>query len=249
MVPSALSWCVPPANLKLVHSDVHVWRASFYQLFSYEEDFGELLSGDEQAKARRYRFEDNRREYIVGRGLLRHLLGCYLDQDPASLQFFYNAYGKPALMHTKGSEPLSFNVSHAHGIILLAFTLDRELGIDIERIRPEAAHDGVAERFFSSHEVHELRTLPLHAQPLGFFNCWTRKEAYIKARGEGLNIPLNQFDVSLVPGEPAALLESRVDPQDTNRWTLCALDMGTQYAAALAVEGSDWELKCWDWRT
>ena len=145
-------------------------------------------------------------------------------------------------------DSINFNVSHAHGFIVFAFTRNREIGIDIERIRPEAAHDGVAERFFSAQEVKVLRSLPLHAQPQAFFNCWTRKEAYIKARGEGLSIPLNQFDVSLIPGESAKLIESRVDPDDAQKWTLQALPMGTQYAAALAVEGSDWDLSCWDWR-
>ena len=249
MIPSPPPWLVPPANLKLAESDVHVWRASFHQLLPFLEDFNEFISDDERARARRYRFDKNRQEYIVGRGLLRHLLGCYLDEDPTSLQFVYNPYGKPALMPDTSGGRLNFNVSHAHDMIVFAFSRNREIGVDVERIRPEAIHDGVAERFFSANEVHALRALPLHVQPLAFFNCWTRKEAYIKARGEGLNIPLNQFDVSLVPGEPAALLNSRYDHDDTSRWILCALDMGTQYAAALAVEGNDWEIRCWDWRT
>ena len=241
-------WKIPPPSLELSSKDVHVWRASFHQLMPLLQYFKALLSTDEQMKAGRYRFEDNREEYIIARGLLRHLLGSYCTKDPRNLQFHYNPYGKPALSSEAGPHRLTFNVSHAHGFVLYVFTRGREVGIDLERIRPEAAHDGVAERFFSSREVSTLRALPRHAQPIGFFNCWTRKEAYIKARGEGLTIPLNQFDVSLVPGEPAALLESRVDPADTNRWTLRSLDMGTQYIAALAVEGQDWDLKCWDWR-
>lgn len=241
-------WKVPPPSLQLSSKDVHVWRASFHQLMPLLPYFRTLLSSDEQMKAGRYRFEDNRQEYIIARGLLRHLLGSYLGDDPHRLRFHYNAYGKPALSSEAGPERLTFNVSHAHGFVLYVFTRGREVGIDLERIRPEAAHDGVAERFFSSKEVSTLRALPRHAQPIGFFNCWTRKEAYIKARGEGLTIPLNQFDVSLVPGEPAVLLESRVDPADTNRWSLRSLDMGTQYIAALAVEGQHWNLKCWDWQ-
>ncbi|MEM8487946.1 MAG: 4'-phosphopantetheinyl transferase superfamily protein [Bacteroidota bacterium] len=241
-------WNTPPPSLSLTAGDVHVWRASFHELMPLLPHFKSLISVDEQMKAGRYRFEDNRDEYIIARGLLRHLLGSYLEQAPQSLQFFYNPYGKPALNLGTGENRLTFNLSHAHGYILYVFTRDREVGIDLERIRPEAAHDGVAERFFSKREVNTLRALPRHAQPIGFFNCWTRKEAYIKARGEGLSIPLNQFDVSLVPGEPAALLESRVDPADTNRWTLQSIDMGTRYIAALAVEGQGWNLTCWDWR-
>ena len=248
MVRAVSSWNAPPDSITLLSDEIHVWRASFHQLAPYQSRFHPLLSEDEKGKARRYKFEDNRSEYILGRGFLRHLLGKYLDQDPASLHFVYSPYGKPSLLGEAGPQRLVFNVSHSHGIILLAFSRGRELGIDLERIRPESTHDGVAERFFSRQEVSTLRSLPEHAQPLGFFNCWTRKEAYIKARGEGLSLPLNQFDVSLVPGEPAALLESRVDPADINKWTLHALHMGTQYAAAVAVEGHEWRLKCWDWK-
>ena len=248
MVPSAPTWCVPPRTLSLSEREVHVWRASFHQLDALYESFEEVISVDEQAKARRYRFDEHRREYITARGFLRFLLGAYAGQNPQELKFLYNPFGKPSLYNINGSHRITFNLSHAHGFVIYGFSINREIGVDIERIRPEAAHDGVAERFFSPNEIHVLRSLPIHAQPQGFFNCWTRKEAYIKARGEGLSIPLNQFDVSLIPGQPAELLESRIDPKDTTKWTLQALPMGTQYAAALAVEGSDWDLKCWDWR-
>ena len=248
MVPSMNSWSTPPVSLELLGADVHVWRASFFRLTPFLAQLSAVVSEDERSKARRYKFEDNRTEYLLARGLLRRLLGNYLEEDPASLRFAYNPYGKPALVNQAGQNRLTFNVSHSHGIVLYVFSRGRELGIDLEMIRPEAASEGVAERFFSAKEVTTLRALPEHAQPIGFFNCWTRKEAYIKARGEGLSIPLNQFDVSLVPGEPAALLESRVDPTDVNRWTLQSLHMGSQYIAALAVEGQHWNLKCWDWQ-
>ena len=248
MVPSATRWSSPPQRAELLYEDVHVWRASFHRLTPFLADFDSIISEDERSKARRYKFENNRNDYIMARGLLRRLLGAYMDTDPSTIRFMYNPYGKPALMNQAGRHRVTFNVSHSHGIVLYAFSRGRELGIDLERIRPEAAHDGVAERFFSNKEVSTLRSLPEYAQPIGFFNCWTRKEAYIKARGEGLTIPLNQFDVSLVPGEPAALLESRVNPTDISRWSLRALHMGTQYIAALAVEGQQWNLKCWDWQ-
>ena len=248
MVPSDSKWNAPPDDIELLNEEVHVWRASFHALSPFLSHFNAFLSEDEKSKARRYRFEENRNEYILGRGLLRFLLGKYMALAPGALQFVYSPYGKPSLMGEAGAQRMVFNLSHSHGIALFAFARGRELGIDLERIRPEAAQDGVAERFFSAKEVSTLRSLPEHAQPLGFFNCWTRKEAYIKARGEGLSLPLNQFDVSLVPGEPAALLESRVDPADINRWTLRALNMGTQYVAAMVVEGQQWNLKCWDWQ-
>jgi 4'-phosphopantetheinyl transferase len=248
MVPTMPPWRRSPGSPSLYADEVHVWRASFHQLSDRIRHFESMISEDERSKARRYRFDDNREEYILGRGLLRQLIGGYLEQDPASVQFVYNPYGKPSLIGQGGPNRLTFNISHAHGLVLCAFSRGRELGVDLERIRPEAAQDGVAERFFSLAEVKSLRALPVHAQAIGFFNCWTRKEAYIKARGEGLTIPLNQFDVSLVPGQPAALLSSRIEPADTHRWSLQALNMGVQYVAALAVEGPDWDLTCWDWQ-
>ncbi len=241
-------WRIPPAELALSRADVHVWRAPFFQLFPLLEEFDEFISEDERARARRYRSEESRNQYIASRGLLRHLIGCYLDEDPADLQFFYNPYGKPALIHSYDGERLTFNLSHSYGMVIYAFSRAREIGIDIEQVRPEAASENVARRFFSSREIRMLRELPDHAKPIGFFNCWTRKEAYIKGKGEGLKIPLNQFDVSLIPGEPARLIESRVAPQDTHKWQLRGLNVGTRYAAALAVEGNDWELNCWRWQ-
>jgi 4'-phosphopantetheinyl transferase len=247
MVPS-FPWRKPPADLALSPQDVHVWRTVLLQPPEYLAQFERVLSMDERAKADRYRFAHNRQDYVVARGVLRHILAAYMDRAPESLQFYYSPYGKPAIHAEIGGQKLNFNVAHSGGYALYAVARGREIGIDVERIRPEAAQDGVAERFFSPKEVSVLRGLPAHAQPLAFFNCWTRKEAFIKARGEGLSIPLNQFDVTLAPGEPARLLHSRVDPTDTSRWSLQAIPLEHGYVAALAAEGSDWQISCWSWQ-
>jgi 4'-phosphopantetheinyl transferase len=142
---------------------------------------------------------------------------------------------------------LGFNLAHSHELALYAITRGREVGIDLERIRSNLVDEQIAERFFSPREVVVLRGLPTHRQREAFFNCWTRKEAYVKAKGQGLSIPLDQFDVSLAPGEPAALLSTQWHPQEASRWSLQKLNPGCGYVAALAVEGHDWQVKCWQW--
>jgi 4'-phosphopantetheinyl transferase len=140
---------------------------------------------------------------------------------------------------------LVFNVSHSHGIALYAITREREVGVDVEYVRHDMAGESIAERFFSAQEVARLRALPAEAQPLAFFNCWTRKEAFIKAIGEGLSFPLDQFEVSLDAKEPSAMVSLRDGPRETSRWSLRALPVGEGYVAALVVEGHEWRLECW----
>jgi 4'-phosphopantetheinyl transferase len=143
---------------------------------------------------------------------------------------------------------LCFNVAHSEGLALFAVAHNREVGIDVESLLRKLTNDQIAERFFSPKEVAALRALPVELQRQGFFNCWTRKEAYIKARGKGLSLPLDQFTVSLAPGEPARLLETAGEPDEALKWTLrdLPLPMDGDFVAALAVEGSGWRLCCWE---
>ena len=140
---------------------------------------------------------------------------------------------------------LRFNLSHSQGLALYAVTRGREIGVDLECIRPISDAEQIAERFFSAHENAVFRTIPAHEKPKAFFNCWTRKEAYLKALGDGLARPLDEFDVSLAPGEPAKLLRIEGAPQEASRWSLNRLEPGSGYVAALAVEGYGYQLKCW----
>jgi len=205
----------------------------------------QTLSTDERKQAERFYFQEHRKRYIVTRGLLRLILGRYLDIEPSQLEFCYNPYGKPALAKAFGGERLQFNLSHSDKIILYAIAYCRKVGIDIEHIGVDLADEQIAERFFSPREVAELRGLPVIMQKEAFFSCWTRKEAYIKARGEGLSLSLDQFDVSVVPEEPTALLSVNGDPQEALRWSLKELNPGPGYVATLAVEGHDWQVKYW----
>ncbi|MFQ5794197.1 MAG: 4'-phosphopantetheinyl transferase family protein [Candidatus Bipolaricaulia bacterium] len=240
-------WGPPPANLALSNDDIHVWRASLDLTASRVQSLQHTLTPDELDRAERFYFQKDREHFIVARGLLRAILGRYLNVEPSQPRFCYSPYGKPTLVTTSGKNTLSFNVSHSYGLALYAVTHGRKIGIDLERIRADFACEQIAERFFSPQENVVLRALPASMKHEAFFTCWTRKEAYVKAKSEGLSLPLDQFDVSLAPGEPAALLSTNWDPQEASRWSLQALTPGPGYVAALAVEGYHWQLKCWQW--
>jgi len=230
----------------LQSDEVHVWRTALDLPESQVRSLRQTLTADECQRAERYVFEKDRTHFVVARGLLRVLLGRYLRQEPQHLRFTYGLHGKPALATDMGRVALRFNVSHSHGLALYAITRGREVGVDVERIRPAVVQEKVAERFFSPREVTVLRALPTPLQAPAFFACWTRKEAYIKAKGDGLSLPLDQFDVSLAPGEPAALLHTTRDPQEAACWALQDLAPAPGYRAAVAVAGHDWRLTCWD---
>jgi 4'-phosphopantetheinyl transferase len=204
------------------------------------------LALDERSRAGRFYFRHDRERFIVARGILREILGRYLSRAPESLSFSYSSYGKPALVSESGAEAIRFNISHSHGTALYVVTRGRELGVDLELIRDGLEIEQIAERFFSRAEVSALCALPTQIRRRAFFLCWTRKEAYIKARGEGLSLPLDQFEVSLVPGEPAALMSAQRD--EAFRWSLRELFPAADYAAALAIEGRDCSLACWQWQ-
>jgi 4'-phosphopantetheinyl transferase len=240
-------WRAPPETLVLGGDEVHVWRATLDQNPSQIQRFLHSLAADELARAKRFHFERDREHFIVARGVLRAILAGYLNRAPECLSFCYSSHGKPALAGESDEDAIRFSVSHSHGVALYAVTRGREVGIDIEHIRSDLEVEEVAERFFSRREVAMLQALSTEEQRQAFFRCWTRKEAYIKARGEGLSLPLDQFDVSLAPGEPAAVLGTQRDPSEASRWSLQELTPGPGYVAALAVEGHGWRLACWQW--
>jgi len=242
-------WCSAPEALRLGRDEVHVWRATLDESPSRVDGFLHTLAADERTRAERFYFPRDRERFIVARGVLRAILGLYSNSAPEGVSFSDGSHGKPALAGESGGAAIRFNVSHSHGVALYAVTRVREVGIDVECIRSDLKVEQIAERFFSHHEITTLRALPTHLRESAFFRCWTRKEAYIKATGKGLSLPLDQFAVSLAPGEPAALLSTQGDPHEAQRWSLLELTPAPGYAAALAVEGHGWCLACWDWRT
>ena len=204
-----------------------------------------LLSGDEQARAGRFVFDVHRRRFVTGRAALRTLLGERLGCAPRELRFAYGPAGKPAL---DGGGTTRFNVSHSDRYAIVAIATGAELGVDIERVRPLRDMDLVADRVFSAGEREALGQVPPDRKAEAFFAGWTRKEAYIKARGDGLGHPLDQFAVTIAPGEPAQL--SAVgdgDPSEIARWSLEGLPPGPGYVAALSAGGRGWRVTSRDW--
>jgi 4'-phosphopantetheinyl transferase len=239
------AWQKGPTSLVLWPNEVHVWRARLDTPWS--NDFDLALSPDDRERANRFRFEGDRHRFSIARASLRRILGRYLKTNPAGLRFDLGPYGKPGLVEDQNTLDLRFNLSHSHQLALIAVSRGREVGVDVEFMRADFASDEVATHFFSAAEVKQLVRLPAETKTRSFFNCWTRKEAYIKARGEGLSHPLDQFDVSFAPNAPAALLDSRTDPLEVSRWAFENLSPHPAYAAALTVEGNFSRLLLWDY--
>lgn len=240
-------WSTPPEGLTLDNDAVHVWRASLDQNLFQGGSLERTLAVDERSRANRFYFRHDRDRFVVARGILRAILGRYSNRAPETLSFGYNSYGKPALVSQYGTNAIRFNLSHSRGTALYVVSRGREIGVDLELIRDDLEVEQIAERFFSRQEVSVFRALPTELRRRAFFLCWTRKEAYIKARGEGFSLPLDRFDVSLIPGEPAVLLRTRPDSDEALRWSLHELFPATDYAAAFAVEGGSCSLSCWQW--
>jgi 4'-phosphopantetheinyl transferase len=241
-MPDFDQWLAPSAAPDLPEDAVHIWRADLNCTEPALLHFGQTLVADEKFRAERFYFQRDRNNFIAARGILRELLGRYLHCSPETLEFTYSKHGKPSLSESAAAPDIQFNVSHSHGLALFAFTRNRHLGVDIERVRRDIAAEEIAERYFSPQEVVELLALPPSARAEGFFRCWTRKEAYVKARGEGLQISLQSFHVSLSPEQSARLIST-----DSDRWALHSLHPNAESVGAIVVEGQDVSVHCYDW--
>jgi 4'-phosphopantetheinyl transferase len=234
-------WSQPPHRADLGREELHLWLIPL-DVDDADADWGaQILSAEEVSRAQRIYFERNARRFVAAHAALRSILAGYAATDPQALRFEITAHGKPLLVPsaTHAIADLAFNLSHSAALALIAVARGRRVGVDIEQIRPELADSKFADRFFSAAEVRDLRALPVAEQGRAFFRCWTRKEAFVKARGDGLSLPLHSFDVTLRPDQPAALLHTRPDPDEADRWSLHAVlvDAAPGYEAAVAVEG------------
>ena len=241
------AWSPGPARPRLAPGEVHVWRASLLADADELAALHAILSAEEQARAARFRYAIHRDRFIAGRGIQRRLLARYLDADAAVLRYRLAAHGKPSLDGAEAASGIRFNVTNAEDGLLVAVARGREVGVDLEPLHRAVDRDAVARRFFSIPENQVYDTIAEAERDAAFFTCWTRKEAYIKAVGDGLTMPLDCFDVTLRPGEPARLLATRGDAGQAARWTMRALDPGPGWLAALVVEGSDLDLRLFDW--
>lgn len=217
--------------------EVHVHR---FGLDLEKKDRARLhrfLSHEEMGRADRLRNPLACNRFVVGRGVLREILGCYLELEPGSLHIAAGNHGKPKLSAEQGENGLCFNLSNADGLALLAVSGHCELGIDLELQQDDLPFQGMAAQFFSCREQAELLSLPSGLQLGAFYRCWTRKEAYMKGCGSGFYLPANSFDVSLLPGQPPALLEHRINPDEPGSWRLLDITVPDGFYATLAVKG------------
>jgi 4'-phosphopantetheinyl transferase len=231
--------------LALSEDEIQVWRVDLEAIRGDESRWQEVLSSDESARASRFHFPADRQRYVAARAMLRTILAGYLETDPRCVSFAYSQKEKPSLGPAHVGNGVTFNISHSGGIALLAFARKRQIGIDVEQVRYDFDVEAIARRFFSAHEQEQLAALPKEKKFASFFRCWTRKEAYIKATGDGLSLPLHQFDVSIVPENGDALLSTRPDNSEAGLWSLREIPAGAGYIAALCVRGRGWQLKDW----
>jgi 4'-phosphopantetheinyl transferase len=227
--------------------EIQLWRAPLDLSSDRLAALAAYLSPDERERAERFQFPELRRRFIAARGTLRQVLGRYAACQPVSLRFEYGPHGKPKLARATSPLDLRFNLAHSHELAVFAVALGREVGVDLEWLdRPLHEPEAIARRFFSPGEQRALLALPVAQRLSAFYDCWTRKEAFLKARGEGLTFPLAAFDVSLGPDEPAALLACRDGPAALARWALLAPEIAPGYRAALVFERPGLLSGCWD---
>lgn len=236
----------PP--LEICAHEAHVWCAPLMQPDAVLQKMKAMLSADEFARAARFQFEKHRNRFVIGRGLLREVLSRYLDMPAHQIALEYETHGKPRLAEALNSKKIFFNLSHAEDLWVCAFTRGREVGVDVEHVQVIAEAENLAQRFFAKAEAESFCALPAHEKQRAFFHCWTRKEAFIKALGEGLSHPLHRFEVSFLPGAPAALLRTAPDPREAERWSMFAFEPAREYVAALVVAGKSIEVKFWEWQ-
>jgi len=240
-------WENAPVNNEFGEGEAHVWRALLDQPADMIARLAPLLSQEEYQRAKRFHRPSDRRRFIAGRGILRKIVSAYLARAPDEIRFVYNKYGKPFISDDQNLGVLGFNLSHSNGMALYAFTRGRRIGVDIEYMREDFATLEIAERFFSKDEFEALKAVASDQRPEAFFNCWSRKESYIKAIGMGVSYPLDEFTVSLALNVSPALLKVDEDATEASRWNTYELDAGEEYAAALIVENPSVFIRQFEW--
>jgi 4'-phosphopantetheinyl transferase len=219
-----------------LNGGIHIWTASLEQDDKIISLLIRMLSGDEIDKAYSYRFQKDTRNQIASRGILRSILGFYLSVDPRDLKFEYGKNGKPYLTTSSSDKQILFNVSHSGNRVVYAFSENHEIGIDIEIIREIPEISLIADKYFSKYEIGILNSLPAGSHKEAFFNCWTRKEAFIKASGDGFLKPLDAFDVPFESSESEGILKIDGSRDEAELWTLKGFNAAPGYASAFAIK-------------
>lgn len=234
-----MTWLSSPKDFTLLPDEVHVWRFHLDRTQLELEYLTATLSSDELTRANRFYFPEHRQHFIAGRGILRQILGGYLGIAPERVKFDYEPRGKPVLAEDLQHSCLLFNLSHSQNLALCAVNYTRQIGVDLEFVRPMSDVEVLAQRFFLSREYDLMRSLPEDQKQKTFFRYWTCKEAYLKATGDGIS-QLEQIEIALTPTEPARLVKLPT-------WSLVELVPDNNYVAALAVAGCGWQLKSWQY--
>lgn len=241
------SWNAPPTQHLLSGKDVHIWRAGLDLPIKGVQELKEKLSIDERIKSEHFRFERDRSQFIAARGILRLILGRYLGVEPSTIRFCYEKHGKPRLHKAFATTDIQFNLSRSEGLALYVFTRGHDVGVDIEYMREISEMEQIVERFFSIKDRVFFGTLPASEKQDSFFHWWTRKEAFVKATGDGLSYPLDAFDAALAEEESIESLGILGRAKEGTRWSMWDVTPAEEFAGAVAVEGRGWDVRYWQW--
>jgi 4'-phosphopantetheinyl transferase len=240
----------PVADLSgLAAGETHLWFIPLIADVDAVQQHRQLLAPDERARAGRFHLAEHRRRFVVGHGAVRRILSRYVTAQPQEVVFVYGAKGKPDLAADQNPHRVKFNLTHSGDLALLAVTQNQELGVDVEFVKADFGGSEIAERFFSAREVAMLFAIDERERNAAFFACWTRKEAFIKAVGEGLSLPLDSFDVAFGPGVKPALTHVEGSPGEATRWSMYDIAAGPEYKAALVIAGDGHHLVHCHWGT
>lgn len=240
-------WARAPSSLSLEPGELDLWRINLLQPEWIKDHCRPVLAADETGRAARFRFPADRDRFLVTHGAIRHILAAYLNVSPGAVRFEYGSHGKPEI--AGDGLDLRFNLSHSADIAIAAIVRGSRIGVDVERVRTDASCIEIAEQYFSDGEITKLKVVPADQQTEAFFDCWTRKEAYVKACGGGLSVPLNSFEVPFSSPHEAVPFELPTAKSNAIRLgTIYALPPHPAYKAAMVVEG--WEvdkIRYWEW--
>lgn len=239
-----LVWQPAPKKVFLDTNEVHVWHYNIEHSDNLQTELYAILSDAEQQKANEYHHENAKKEYIAAHGILRKILGEYIQVAAKNIDITIGAHGKPLL--TAPFNEIKFNLSHSNNHILVAVAKNREVGIDLENTLRKTNALKLAQRFFTERETQILSSLSDNQSRKAFFRAWCRKEAILKAMGTGISYGLDRFEVSLLPDESAKIINV-LDDEQRGKWTINDLPKIEHFASAVVVEGKGWELSCWNW--
>lgn len=240
-------WLEKSESQTLERFEIHVWRISLLQNTALTARLESCLIPAEHQRAGRFHFAKDRERFVIRRAVLRHLLGSCLDADPAAIGLLNTIHGQPFLEPQENPHGLQFSCSHSADLALIAVARGQKVGIDLEFHRPLPESEELAATFFSALEIAELAKVPAALREKIFFDCWTRKEAFVKAIGLGLSFPLNRFSVPLLSNPPATRQLVQHDSPSLNNLFVQSLEVSPHCSAALVFEDKEAIVKCFDW--